>query len=557
MASDFSINVSLDGLVQKAGGIWSIDAFGVTLSGISMPVLLHKYAYSHDQKIKVLLVSGFGGRYEDLELTLDFLDTYSEKYLESKLLFTAIPCVKLDQLYTRNHSNVENDSYPPHDGYFDHPSDPESRYLWRWTSFLSPDLIIELVEGSSISYEVNKAAKNLLGDFDATLIQDRGTFIEAIGGGGPSGLDVIPGIRITMPIEGVDDQLADILEILAKPVLASPSLSQRVLNARTARTPIDVAKILSSKYGHSLSPVVYTQGVAISGRLRLMKLGNDYSSIKEIIDLVEEIKDPKDLFDENSGTPALAGLIWGDELSDITGDRRYSDLVIGVADIYKSKGAGIPPTPSDPDFRTEDMFMNAAMLGRAFSITGKSYYADMLVNFLLEADIQQSNGLFWHSRTAPYYWGRGNGFAAIGFAEALSYIPKTHTGFQKLLKIHIKHLESLKYFQCASGMFSQVLDFPGSYEELTATCMIGYSVAKGIRMGWLDSSFEKMLQRCWDAASKRIEDDGTIVDGCTGTGVQSSVRGYLDRPAIYGFDDRTGSMAIWFATEIEHLYRKA
>ena len=266
--------------------------------------------------------------------------------MESKLSITAIPCVKVDQLYTRNQSNVANDIYPPHDGYFDHPSDPESRYLWRWVSFLSPDLIIELVEGSTKSYEVNKAAKNLLGYFDATLIQGGGTFIEAIGEGNPSGLDAIPGIRITMPINSVSVQLADMVEILSKPVLASPSHSQRLLDTRTARTPIDVAKILASKYGHSLSPVVYTQGVAISGRLRLMRLIHDYSSIKEIVDLVEEIKDLEDLFNEGSGTPALAGLIWGDELSEITGDNRYSDLVIGVANIYKSEGAGIPPTPS-------------------------------------------------------------------------------------------------------------------------------------------------------------------------------------------------------------------
>ena len=102
-------------------------------------------------------------------------------------------------------------------------------------------------------------------------------------------------------------------------------------------------------------------------------------------------------------------------------------------------------------------------------------------------------------------------------------------------------------------MFSQVLDFPGSYEELTATCMIGYSIARGIRLGWLDRSFTTILQKCWKASLKRIEYDGTIVDGCTGTGVQTTTREYLDRPAIHGLDDRSGSMAIWFATEMERF----
>ena len=33
------------------------------------------------------------------------------------------------------------------------------------------------------------------------------------------------------------------------------------------------------------------------------------------------------------------------------------------------------------------------------------------------------------------------------------------------------------------------------------------------------------------------------------------VREYLDRPAIFGFDDRSGGMALWFAVEMERLDR--
>ena len=46
-----------------------------------------------------------------------------------------------------------------------------------------------------------------------------------------------------------------------------------------------------------------------------------------------------------------------------------------------------------------------------------------------------------------------------------------------------------------------------------------------------------------------------MVDACASTGVQNSVRDYLDRPAICGFDDRSGGMALWFATEMERLER--
>ena len=38
------------------------------------------------------------------------------------------------------------------------------------------------------------------------------------------------------------------------------------------RPPIEVAHTLAAVYGHKLDPVVYTRGVAISGRLRLRRL---------------------------------------------------------------------------------------------------------------------------------------------------------------------------------------------------------------------------------------------------------------------------------------------
>ena len=102
-------------------------------------------------------------------------------------------------------------------------------------------------------------------------------------------------------------------------------------------------------------------------------------------------------------------------------------------------------------------------------------------------------------------------------------------------------------------MFPQVLDFPGSYQEFTATCMFGYAMARGLRFGWLDGSYDTMLDKAWQGVAERIDDEGRVVDACTGTGVQAGVEDILDRPAIFGPDDRSGSMALWFAVEIERL----
>ena len=43
--------------------------------------------------------------------------------------------------------------------------------------------------------------------------------------------------------------------------------------------------------------------------------------------------------------------------------------------------------------------------------------------------------------------------------------------------------------QRPDGMFTQLLDEPGTYRELTSVCMVGYAVARGVRLGWLDESW--------------------------------------------------------------------
>ncbi|MCH7746314.1 MAG: hypothetical protein IIC84_09595, partial [Chloroflexi bacterium] len=77
-----------------------------------------------------------------------------------------------------------------------------------------------------------------------------------------------------------------------------------------------------------------------------------------------------------------------------------------------------------------------------------------------------------------------------------------------------------------------------------------------LRMGWLNSSHRASLELMWQGVCERIDDDGGLVDSCTGTGVQQGIGDLLDRPAIFGHDDRGGGMAIWFATEMERLLRE-
>ena len=53
-----------------------------------------------------------------------------------------------------------------------------------------------------------------------------------------------------------------------------------------------------------------------------------------------------------------------------------------------------------------------------------------------------------------------------------------------------------------------------------------------------------------DVQDARVSPDGSLVDVCTGTGKQKSLRDYYDRTAILGPDPRGGAMALLIATEV-------
>ena len=555
---------SLEEFAQSHPDMWRVSACGSTPSPHGIPALLDMEAYAYEpQRVHLLIVSGFSGRDAETSLGLAAVAHFKERQAElsPKIALSAVPVCNPDGSYDLT------SGYPPQDNFYNDPESPESRYLWRWTSFQAPDLLIELRFSNEVRWSNNDAAnhvKTALGN--VSQISDTTSLAAALGVGSPCGLAPIPSLILETPpdrlIEEMD-RLWDLISAASNPVATSPA--RRELQSRSSRSYIEVARVLASVYGYQLDPVNYTQGVGISGRLRLAGLDNSNqgleSPVQGITSLVAQlVSAPGEIFGETASGANLAGLIWAEELADATGERRYADLIVNVADRYRPGVAGGAPPPCDPDFRTEDMFMAGAILGRAFGITGEPRYMDLLVRFLLDGDIQQgvgaANGLFWHCRSAPYYWGRGNGFAALGLTETLSYLPEGHSDRDLLLSMYRKLLDALGRIQDLSGMLPQVLDFPGSYHELTATCMYGYALARGIRQGWLDHSYQPSLDLAWSGVSQRVDNAGNVVDGCASTGVQATLKEYLERPAVFGFDDRTGGMALWFAVEMERLSRE-
>ena len=570
MTSSFAEQIEV--VVAESGVPWTRDGCGVTRRDAQIDSLVHRDAYLDDSdRHRVLLVGALSGTSDDADAAVSALRAYaSSRVLRNRVALSAIPCANPDGLELgvgpgNGSGGDPSTGYPPEGGYFNHETDPEARYLWRYIGFMAPDCVVEVRAGDSVVWECAGVASAVADALGAQPMPEDSSLLSALSRGTPNDLGQVPGIRLTAPVDDVAGELQRLRRALDG--LGSPTESQArsELTNRRSRSPLEVAASLVPRYGDTLDPVIYTQGVSISGRLRYGALtceSEEYA--RDVASLVEPYSSgSKPWFGESDGGANHAGLVWCEEMFEITGEERYRDLLLEIADQYRGNDLGVPPPPCDPDYRTEDFFFSGALMGRAFALTGDASYMDIQAEFLLNADIQQDDGLFMHCRSVPYYWGRGNGFAALGYAETLTRLPESHPARDTLIDMHTRHLDAVRGLQRPSGMLSQLLDFPGTYQELTSVCMTGYAVARGLRLGWLpstarpggDVSYRDFVDSLWRAASERIGTDGSVVDGCTGTGAVNDRRFYIDRAAEYDQDDRTGNLALWFAVEMERLQR--
>jgi rhamnogalacturonyl hydrolase YesR len=205
------------------------------------------------------------------------------------------------------------------------------------------------------------------------------------------------------------------------------------------------------------------------------------------------------------------------------------------------------------------MFMASSLLSRVASREGenRARYASAVGQLLTTyaATLQRPDGIFIHAKEGPHAWGRGNGFALLGLTEALTYLPATWSDRPRVLDIYRKHVSGMIPLASDDGSWRQVVDEPTSYRELTVTAMTVAAMARGVRLGWLDSSARPVIEKGWRAVVGRVNEDGTVRDVCSGTGAGPTKEYYLNRPVVNGADDRGGAMALLAAIEVEELSR--
>jgi rhamnogalacturonyl hydrolase YesR len=200
-------------------------------------------------------------------------------------------------------------------------------------------------------------------------------------------------------------------------------------------------------------------------------------------------------------------------------------------------------------------FMATPLLAKVGKLTGEQKYFDLAIRHIryMEQLVRRPDGLYRHSPLTDAAWSRGNAFPALGMALALSDFPEDHPGFEELMEVFRGHIETLMQYQDMDGMWHEVIDYPGSFAELSATAMIATAIRRGISRGWLDESYLPAVEQAWRGVLMRSSPEGYFVNVCESTNKQNSLEAYLNREALMGPDDRAGGMLMLFATEMAGL----
>lgn len=200
----------------------------------------------------------------------------------------------------------------------------------------------------------------------------------------------------------------------------------------------------------------------------------------------------------------------------------------------------------------DDMFMITTVQAQAYRATGNPTYMDRAAReMVLYLDkIQLKNGLFHHSPKAPFAWGRGNGWMAVGMAELLKILPYNHPHRARIMQGYLKMMDTLLVYQTKDGMWRQLIDDKDTWKETSATAMFTYALILGVKNNWLNNkSYGIAVQKGWLALTSYLNEEDELTEVCGGTNIGDNRSHYMNRPRVVG-DLHGQAPLLWCATAL-------
>jgi unsaturated rhamnogalacturonyl hydrolase len=149
--------------------------------------------------------------------------------------------------------------------------------------------------------------------------------------------------------------------------------------------------------------------------------------------------------------------------------------------------------------------------------------------------------------TSPHFWARALGWYGMALVDALDYFPANHPGRETLIGILNRFTKAVTKVQDAkTGLWYDVVDMPTTpknYLEASASSMLVYTIAKGVRKGYLPAVYWANAKKGYEGivktfvdknANGEVELKGTVkVSGLGGNPYRDgSFEYYMSEPVI-------------------------
>ena len=109
---------------------------------------------------------------------------------------------------------------------------------------------------------------------------------------------------------------------------------------------------------------------------------------------------------------------------------------------------------------------------------------------------------------SPNFWGRAMGWYGMALVDALDYFPADHPGRKTLINILQRYAAAIQIVQDPNtGLWWDILDRPGAkgnYLEASASSMFVYTLAKGVRNGYLPKSYGQAAEKAYASILKKF-----------------------------------------------------
>lgn len=296
--------------------------------------------------------------------------------------------------------------------------------------------------------------------------------------------------------------------------------------------------------------VHYAEACAGYGAVRLAGILNDKALLEKLVERYTRVIDEQIENTQNHVDVNVYGIL-PLEIFRQDGEKRFLEQGLSLAD-----GQWANPDKNgltgQTRFWIDDLYMIGSLQVQAYRVSGKEKYLDRAARQFVAylEKLQEPNGLFHHGENAPFFWGRGNGWAAAGMAELLSELPKNHAHYNQILASYQKMMHTLLRYQAADGMWRQLIDHPEFWKETSSTAMFGFAMATGVQKGLLDSKrYTEAYEKAWRALTAYVDKEGKLGEVCVGTGKSNDQQFYFDRPRVRG-DLHGQAPVLWFAARI-------